>query len=300
METPVSKAVAPTLSQFFHQEYWPSARHLRSADDIEARWRIHIDPVFGSMRFADLRPADILRFHDAKRDELCPATANRLLALLKRVCNVAVMLEFAEKNPCMVVRMHAENNIRQRTLSGDELRRFIAALRLETNTVAADFFMFALATGARRNECLQAEWGEIHMEEALWRLPAMRSKSGKSRVIPLNSIALGVLASRMEDRAGQYVFQGDTGKPLANPGRAWLRILKRAGIRDLRIHDLRRSAATLILNSGGTMTQAGNLLGHAPGSHLTATRYAFLADQQLVNASQILAGVLSEATQHQG
>ena len=130
MEATVSEAIAPTISQFFHQEYWPSARHLRSADDIEARWLIHIDPVFGGMRFADLRPADILRFQDTKRDELCPATANRLLALLKRVCNVAVMLEFSEKNPCMVVRMHAENNIRQRTLAGDELRRFIAALRL--------------------------------------------------------------------------------------------------------------------------------------------------------------------------
>lgn len=285
-----------TLDHFFMQEYWPNARHLRSSADIEARWRIHIAPAFGHLSFAKLRTADILRFHDAKRNDLCPATANRLLALLKRVCNVAVMLEFAERNPCMGVRMHAENNIRHRTLSGDELRRFIAALRTETNVVAADFFMFALATGARREECLQATWSEMHTEEALWQLPAQRTKTGKARVIPLNSVAMDVLASRKAAQNGEYIFQHTDGKPLANPRRAWFRILERAGIVDLRIHDLRRSAATLILNSGGSMTQAGTLLGHAPGSQLTATRYAFLADQQVVSASQILANVIDAAS----
>jgi len=127
-------------------------------------------------------------------------------------------------------------------------------------------------------------------------LPAGRAKSGKSRVIPLNAIARQVLERRLAESKSQYVFPGKLGGHLVSPEKAWQRVLARAGIVDLKVHDLRRSAATLILNEGGSMTQAGNLLGHAPGSTLTATRYAFLADQQLIDASQRLARVLAQAS----
>ncbi len=284
-----------TLDDFFQTEYWPNAKHLRSAADVESRWRLHLRPAFGHLRFKELKTADIIRFHDAKKAELCAATANRLLQLLKRILNVALMLEFCERNPCRGIRMHAEQNIRTRTLAGSELRRFLAALEDEPNRVAADFFLFAIATGARREECLGLTVEEIFIEEGVWRLPASRAKSGKSRVIPLNAIAQQVLERRLTEGKSQYVFPGKLGGHLVSPEKAWKRVLMKAGINDLKIHDLRRSAATLILNQGGSMTQAGNLLGHAPGSTLTATRYAFLADQQLVDASQRLAQVLAAA-----
>lgn len=285
-----------TLDDFFRDEYWPNAKHLRSADDVESRWRLHLRPSFGHLRFKDVKTADIIRFHDAKKVELCAATANRLLQLLKRVLNVAQMLDYCERNPCRGIRMHAEQNIRTRTLAGSELKRFLAALETESNRVAADFFLFSLATGARREECLQLTRSELFLEEGVWRLPSGRAKSGKSRVIPLNAIALQVLERRLAESKSQYVFPGKLGGHLVSPEKAWKRVLQKSGLNDLKIHDLRRSAATLILNDGGSMTQAGNLLGHAPGSALTATRYAFLADQQLVDASQRLANVLATAS----
>ena len=285
-----------TLDDFFRDEYWPNAKHLRSADDVESRWRLHLRPSFGHLRFKDVKTADIIRFHDAKKVELCAATANRLLQLLKRVLNVAQMLDYCERNPCRGIRMHAEQNIRTRTLAGSELKRFLAALETESNRVAADFFLFSLATGARREECLQLSRSELFLEEGVWRLPSGRAKSGKSRVIPLNAIALQVLERRLAESKSQYVFPGKLGGHLVSPEKAWQRVLTKSGLNDLKIHDLRRSAATLILNDGGSMTQAGNLLGHAPGSALTATRYAFLADQQLVDASQRLANVLATAS----
>jgi integrase len=284
-----------TLDEFFQTEYWPNAKHLRSAGDVESRWRLHLRPVFGHLRFKELKTADIIRFHDAKKAELCAATANRLLQLLKRVQNVAQMLDYCDRNPCRGIRMHAEQNIRTRTLAGSELKRFLAALEEEPNRVAADFFLFAIATGARREECLGLTTAELFLEEGVWRLPVHRAKSGKSRVIPLNEIARQVLERRLASSNSEYVFPGTRGGHLVSPEKAWKRVLKCAGIADLKIHDLRRSAATLILNEGGSMTQAGNLLGHAPGSSLTATRYAFLADQQLIDASQRLSSVLSAA-----
>lgn len=192
--------------------------------------------------------------------------------------------------------MHDEQNVRTRTLSGDELKRFIASLAVEKSRVIADFLMFALATAARRDEVLKATWGEMFIPEGVWRLPASRAKSGKSRVIPLNDIAIKVLESRATFGKDGYIFPGRKGTPIANPSAAFERVIKRAGISDLRIHDLRRSAATLLINDGGgSMTQAGNLLGHAPGSSLTATRYAFLGDEKLFDASRRLNSAIAAA-----
>jgi integrase len=289
------EAEAPTLNAFFDQDYYPHAKTaLRSARDVESRWRIHIAPALGNLRFRDLRPADVLRFHDAKRAQTCAATANRILALLKRVINVAIMLERCDKNPCRGVRMHPEDNIRHRTLAGDELRRFVAALAEEPNRVAADFLLFCLATAGRREECLQAEWTEMSMEEGVWRIPASRAKSGKTRVVPLNEVALQVLKARAEARNGDYVFPGRPGRHLVNPAKAFKRVLARAGIVDCKIHDLRRSAATLLLNSGGSLEQARNMLGHA-SSTLTATRYAFLGDDLKRDSSARLSIAITEA-----
>jgi integrase len=79
-----------------------------------------------------------------------------------------------------------------------------------------------------------------------------------------------------------------------NPAKAFKRVLARAGIVDCKIHDLRRSAATLLLNSGGSLEQARNMLGHA-SSTLTATRYAFLGDDLKRDSSARLSIAITEA-----
>lgn len=289
------EAEEPTLDQFFQKEYLPHARTtLRSAKDVEGRWRLHVSPMLGSMRLRDIKPGDVLRLHDTKRTQLCPASANRILALLKRVFNVAIMLERCEKNPSRGIRMHAEQNIRNRTLAGEELKRFVTALADEPNRVAADFFLYALATAGRREECLQMTWNEVSLERETWTIPASRSKNGKSRIVPLNDVALQVLHKRLAQRRSEYVFPGRDSGPYNNPHKALKRVLERAGISDLKIHDLRRSAATILINNGGSISQAQKLLGHST-STLTATRYAFLAESQVADGSRRISSAISEA-----
>lgn len=295
LEERSKEAAAPTLQQFFLHDYLPHARtSLRSARDIETRWRLHIAPTLGALRFADIKPADILRLHDAKRVQTCAATANRILSLLKRVINVAITLERCERNPCRGIRMHPEHNVRNRTLAGEELKRFLAALAEEPNRVAADFLLFSLVTAGRREECLQARWEEMSLDQRIWQIPASRSKSGKSRTVPLSDIAMQVLLGRQTAGDSEYVFPGASKGHLVNPSKAFTRVLLRAGIGDLKIHDLRRSAATLLINNGGNISQAQKLLGHS-SSTLTSTRYAFLAESQLRSASQLVADAVSLA-----
>jgi integrase len=285
----------PTLDQFFQEVYFPHAKAtLRSAPDVESRWRLHIRPVFGGLKFRELKTAGVMQFHDRKKLETTPATANRLLALLKRVLNVAMTHELCERNPAVGVRMHPEMNIRDRTLSGEELRRFLAALKEEPNQVAAAYMLFAVATAARREECLQMTWDELNLEERVWRIPAVRSKNGKSRIVPLSDIAMMVLDKRPRLPGNGYVFVGRNDGHLCNPSKALRRVMTRAGIVDLKLHDLRRSAATLIVNNGGDISMARNLLGHS-SSTVTATRYAFLSDARTVEASRLISSVLAEA-----
>lgn len=288
---------APTLGEFFAQHYWPHASSLRSASDIETRWRLHLAPVFGHLKFRQLRTADILRFHDHKKAQTCAATSNRILALLKRLVNFAILLEMCERNPTKGVPMHVEDNIRTRTLAGAELKRFLAALADEPNRIAANFFLFCLTTGCRREEGLGLTWPEVDLEERIWRIPASRSKNGRSRIVPLNDLAVQVLEQRPRTPGNDYVFPGKAGKHLVNPTKAFRRVLERAAISDLKLHDLRRSAATLVLNScghGQGITEAQHLLGHRHGS-ITEARYAFLGDSRIRDASQRLSAVLSEA-----
>lgn len=287
----------PTLDQFFQNTYWPHyvQHRLRSASDVESRWRLHLSPVFGQLRFSELKTAAVLAFHNRQRLDTCAASANRLLALLKRLINVAIQHELCDRNVARV-RMHPEDNIRNRTLTvaSGELARFLASLAAEPNRVVADYLFFSLATAGRREECLQATWAEISIAERLWRIPAARCKSGKARSVPLSDVALEVLKRRAEVKSGEYVFPGKDGGHLVNPTRAWKRIIARAGITDLKIHDLRRTSATLLINHGGSISQAQLLLGHS-SSTLTATRYAFLGESQIRAGGDCLGGVLTDA-----
>ena len=124
------------------------------------------------------------------------------------------------------------------------------------------------------------------------------TKSGKSRTVILNPDALAILQEQVKRLDNPYVFPGKVaGKALNNPIKGFHRILKAAGIENLRIHDLRHSFASLAVNSGATLYQVQHLLGHA--SSQTTQRYAHLADSTLREASGGVAALVNQATQRE-
>jgi integrase len=279
-----------TLRVFVQDEYMPHARATkRSADDDDARLRIHLLPAFGDKPMNEITSQGLQQYHDRKKYQLSPASANRHLALIKRIYNVAIMWGRVEKNPARGIRMHQENNQRHRYLSGDELKRFIAAASAEANRTAADALCLLLATGTRREEALQAKWQDIDLEQQRWFLP--KTKSGKSRFVLLNEMAMHILRSRIRTDS-PFVFPGrhDRMKPLNNPHKAFRRILAHAKIADLRVHDLRHTFASLAINQGASLYEVQHLLGHANST--TTTRYAHLASDRLRQASEQVALVI--------
>ena len=199
----------PTLRRFVMDDYLPHAYATkRSAKDDEGRMRnILILPEFGDLPLDKISSHSIQKFHDSLRVQRCAATANRHLALLKRCFNLAIIWgKLDGPNPVRDIRMHQENNQRQRYLSGDELRKFLTTLDAEPSRSLADALRFLLMTGARRNEVLLARWDAIDLDKRQWFLP--NTKSGKSRFVLLNDGAIELLRQRGRQAGNVHVFPG--------------------------------------------------------------------------------------------
>ena len=124
------------------------------------------------------------------------------------------------------------------------LPRLFAALRAERNLYIQAALLVALLTGARRSEVLHMQWAQIDFDQAVWRIP--HTKTGRPHLLPLPKPVIELLRSLPRQDENPYVFCGHRkGRPLVNVSKPWKRIRERAGLRDVRVHDLRRTLGIL-------------------------------------------------------
>ena len=166
-------------------------------------------------------------------------------------------------------------------MSQDELRRLSEAIKKSENPMLEPIISMLILTGARKSEVLNARWEDFDLNRRLWRISY--TKTGKSRTIPLSESAQAVLERIPKIENCPYVFVNpDTGKPFNAIYNSWNTARKRAGLEDLRIHDLRHSFASFLINGGRTIYEVGELLGHTQVK--TTMRYAHLANETLMEA----------------
>ncbi|MCB9979389.1 MAG: tyrosine-type recombinase/integrase [Rhodospirillales bacterium] len=204
---------------------------------------------------------EIQLLHERIRDKNGLYQANRILERISAIFNRAIEWGWQGENPAHGIRKFREKS-RDRFLQPDELPRFFAALEAEENQTARDFLMLSLLTGARKSNVLAMRWDEIHFERAEWRIP--ETKNGDPLTIPLSLQAIEILDRRRQGTNSEWVFavSGSTSGHLADPKKAWQRVLARAGIKDLRIHDLRRSLGSWQASTGASSFVIGKSLGH--------------------------------------
>jgi integrase len=250
-----------TLGMLFD---WYLERHSRprkkSWREDEAQFRRYLENWRGR-RLSAIKRADVAQLHNRIGTQNGRCAANRCLALLSTMFNKAIGADLAETNPAKGVDKFRERS-RERFLHPDELPRFFEALRAETDEIFSDYFMLALLVGARKSNMLAMQWGELHLDRALWNVPD--SKSGEPLVLTLAAPAVLVLRRREAERNGSpFVFpgRGRTGH-LADPKAAWNRIRERAGLQDVRMHDLRRSLGSYMAGGGASLPIVGRALGH--------------------------------------
>ena len=285
-----------TFREFAVSLYLPHAKaNKRSANSDEAKLRMYLIPTFGQEPLARITTQAIQRYQNRLIITLSPATANRHLSLLHRLFVLAEQWGYADKNPCRGINKFKENNKRQRFLSEHEIRALFVAADEDENQYAAAYVKILLLTGVRRTEGLNAKWSDIQVVagQASWYIP--HTKSGRSRYVVLNAMAIKILEGIDRIPDNPYVFPGKVvGNPINNPIKAFKRMIKKAGIESsFRLHDIRHTVASLIINNGGTLYDVQATLAHANAK--MSERYAHLSSERMRETSYNLSAVVAEA-----
>lgn len=292
-----------TFQEFAELHYLPYARmnKLTAKNDI-GNLKLHFYPKWGKKSITDINQQDIQKLLDGVLETRKPSTVNRLRSLALRMFRLAMEWGFVDKNPGLYIRKLKENNLRNRFLNRKEVSSFIKACNEEPNRTQGNALKFALLTGMRIGEITGSKWDCLTVDDdGNWSLFLPHTKSGLSRTVLLNNLAKEVIHDqrRFQIRKNPYIFAGDApGRPIAHPKKAFARIKKAAGIYDdFRIHDLRHSFASILINSGNaTLYDVQHLLGHQ--SPQTSTRYAHLASSRLREVSANVAELVGDVSQN--
>ena len=175
------------------------------------------------------------------------------------------------------------------------MQRLWSVLEKHSNRDVANVIRLLLLTGARRNEMLTATWDQFDLERGIWTKPAHATKQNRMEHLPLSLQALEILKNMQHISHTNFLFPGKiSGKPLQEINKAWGTIRKKAGLLDVRLHDLRHTHASHLVSSGLSLSIIGKLLGHTQAS--TTQRYAHLADEPLREATSLFGNKIKALT----
>lgn len=271
------------LSQRYMSDYAPRKKASSRSEDRRL-WEQYILPALGDLKVSSIRREDIIGLHHSIQH--LPTSANRVLSLLSKAFNLAELWGYRPdaSNPCRHVKKYAENK-RERFLTQEEITRLNQVLQEEEESkrelpAVIYALRLLLLTGCRLNEILSLRWQEVSFDKNC--LFLLDSKRGK-RTVYLSPQALELLKNIPREKDHAYVIAGrNKGAHLINLQKPWRRIRKKAGLNDVRIHDLRHTFASVAAASGLSLPVIGALLGHSQTQ--TTARYAHLVGQPLLEA----------------
>lgn len=250
-----------SFGQLFHEFMEKHSKvHKKSFDEDGAIYRRYLLSL-ENKKISNINRSEIEKLHASVGKNNGIYAANHMLALLKTVFNKAVDWGYEGINPCIGIKKFKERS-RERFLQTEELPKFFAALNEELNETLKDFFYISLLTGARRSNVLSMRWQDISLVRAVWNIK--ETKNSEIQNVHLSEEALKILRKRHQDKINQWVFPSIASKSghLEEPKSAWKRLLTRAGIENLRIHDLRRTLGSWQAATGANSYIIGKSLGH--------------------------------------
>lgn len=261
----LSESEIPSLEDFAegYLSYVRNTVKKRSWDRDELALK-HLIDFFKGRILSDISPSDVDDYKTSRLGKVAPATVNRELQVLRHLFNLADRWnKFFGKNPVSVSGLIPVNNQKERILALDEEKRLIVACDPYLRNIVA----MALYTGMRKGEIITLEWGNVDLESGLITVDQTNSKSKKTRRIPINStVRRLLLEQRLKSAGNEYVFLSSKGTPYKKHdslNRAYSLALVRAGIKGLRFHDLRHTAATRMIELGASVVAVKEILGHS-------------------------------------
>lgn len=288
-------ATVRELAERFDREHIAVRLKASTAKEYRGTLKRFILPALGCLAVPEITRADVAKFHHDLRH--IPYQANRCLEVVSKMFVLAEMwgLRPDGSNPRKHIRKYPEEK-RERFLSAAELRRIGEVLReMESERIELQSAILAarllILTGCRLGEIMTLKWDYVDFDECALRLPD--SKTGK-KVVHVGAPAVEYLHSAHHVDGNPWVITGTLpGKPLSDLQPFWQRVRARAGVKDVRIHDLRHTFASTAVASGQGLPMIGKLLGHTQVQ--TTARYAHLAAGPVKSAADSVAASLREA-----
>ena len=220
---------------------------------------------------------------------LKPATVNRELACLRQLINYFIRNEVVTLNPVTSIKFLAENNEQTRVISFDEQKKYLAECSQPLRNVAA----LMLETGMRPDELYRLRVRNVNLKAGWLFNPHGKTKAAKRR-IPLTATARSILHKRVLTANGPYVFgsEKDPNKPITQLNKSHGTAVKRSGVDDFRLYDLRHTFATRAIEAGVDLITLAALLGHSRIAMVQ--RYAHPGEQHKVEAVQKMEAMCAE------
>lgn len=292
------RAAAIQLNHYLDQWLTTAAKprlRSKSFNDYESLLRLHIRPVLGARPLGSISQYDIqVLYAEMIERGLSARTVEYTNAVLQSAFRQAVRWKMLAEDPCVGVDLPRKLRKEMQALSVEECRRFLEAAR-QSEWFA--LFALALTTGMRPSEYLALKWCDmdwargavsvcrtIHYSKAGWAFDDTKRKRSR-RVVKLQEFVLEALRRLRSTQTGSEVEEFTTwtdmvfckadGSPLRQRAvkNEFRRILAAAGIRVVRLYDLRHTAATLVVAAGVSVKVISDMLGHASIS-FTLERYS--------------------------
>ena len=249
----------PDFSAMFLEEY--SKIWKKSWKSDQSYLQANLIPFFHERQMVNIRQADIEKYIvHRKKEGVEDSTVNRELACLRKMFNKAMDWGYLEKNPVARIQFFSEkNNMKERVLTEDEEKRLLNSC----NSVLNPILITALQTGMRRGEILSLRWSDVDIDQK--EITLSNTKSGRSRVIPINNELLDVFYQLLREKVSDiWVFLNPrTKEPFKDVKKSFHGACARAGIKNLRFHDLRHTFASRLVQRGVDLITVKDLLGHS-------------------------------------
>jgi len=251
---------------------------LRSAKLYRATLERLVYPKFGKDPIAGIRKQDVNDLLDVIEDERGPIAARQTLAVVRRVMNWHAVRSDDYRSPIVPGMGPKASDARERILSDDELRAIWNAAA-SSQSAFGGLVRFLLLTGVRRTEAAGMRRDEIAGDE--WTIPAARSKGKRDMLVPLSTAALAVIAGMPVIEGCPFVFTVSGKRPINDFSGGKVTFDKACGVSSWTLHDLRRTARSLMSRAGVSSDHAERCLGHVIGGvRGVYDRHAFAVEKR--------------------
>ena len=278
----------PIFAEFVEESYMPHIKGYKKSWTTDVSLlKNHLLPALGKMHLDEITKGDMVKLFSHHRSSHMPGSTNRIIILSRYIFNNAIKWETAgiTKNPTKGIDLYTENNKMERYLTETEAYKLFDVLEKSQAPMLKYIVGMLLLTGARKNEVLNSKWSDFDIERKKWTIEF--NKSGKTRYVPLSDGALQLIESLPRIKGCEYPFANpDTKKPFVGIFYAWNTARKKSGMPELRIHDLRHSFASFLINAGESLYTVQKILGHTQVK--TTQRYSHLSQESLLHAANVV------------